>query len=569
MSMDFTCYLHPGWNPRIRPADPRRDWMDVTPESFAYRCLPLAIANAHGWEILCPMSFEAEWNGGTGTDAITLRLPPGAQGDLAPVSIFGHGVLTFHVFGLFRTPPGWNLWAGGSPNKMKDGIAPLTGVIETDWSPFSFTMNWRFTRPHHPVRFAQDEAICFLFPLQRGVIEQMQPQLVSLDRNPELMEQFMSWSRSRDAFRAEVERNPPKAASEHWQKRYFHGRDMSGETAVDDHQAKLRVKPFAPLGQAAASAKPAPKRAAAVAAPAAAVAKPEINSCPVLSASAPMPGSAELRAARREWLLDVMEQHRALLPGSERIERRAKLGRDEFLERYYAANRPVILIGEMADWPALAKWTPGYLCGVVGDAEVEYQAQRTRNPQFELQKDEHRSRTGFRTFMERIQRPGAGNDGYITAYNSASNAAALAPLHRDLGFPAELLSPDASQPQGMMWVGPAGTFTPLHHDLTNNLIAQVVGRKTLRIVAAADAAKVYNHQHVFSQVGDLDAAQANPGAFPALRGVRIYDVTLAPGEMIFMPIGWWHQVRSLDFSVTLTYTNFRWRNDWHSTFPSG
>ena len=49
--MDLICYLHDGWDPDIRPAEPRRDWMDETPEAFAYRCLPLNIANAHGWEI--------------------------------------------------------------------------------------------------------------------------------------------------------------------------------------------------------------------------------------------------------------------------------------------------------------------------------------------------------------------------------------------------------------------------------------------------------------------------------------------------------------------------------------
>src|SRR5689334_8953002 len=58
---DFICYLHEGWNPRIRPAEATRPWMDATPEAFAYRCLPLNIANAHGWEILSPCSFEAIW----------------------------------------------------------------------------------------------------------------------------------------------------------------------------------------------------------------------------------------------------------------------------------------------------------------------------------------------------------------------------------------------------------------------------------------------------------------------------------------------------------------------------
>ena len=75
--MDLICYLHPGWEPLIRPAEAVRDWMTATPDSFAYRCLPLNIANAHGWEILSPCTFEARWTGGIGTGQVDI-LEPGA-----------------------------------------------------------------------------------------------------------------------------------------------------------------------------------------------------------------------------------------------------------------------------------------------------------------------------------------------------------------------------------------------------------------------------------------------------------------------------------------------------------
>src|SRR5579864_5099955 len=52
--------------------------MDDTPESFAYRCLPLNIANAHGWELLSPCGFEAIWNGSPDPSGVTLRLDDGA-----------------------------------------------------------------------------------------------------------------------------------------------------------------------------------------------------------------------------------------------------------------------------------------------------------------------------------------------------------------------------------------------------------------------------------------------------------------------------------------------------------
>ena len=168
--MDLVCYLHPGWRPRVRPARQQRAWMDGAPESFAYRCLPLSIANTHGWEVATPCAVEAWWDGGAGVDSVRVMLEGEVDPASAAVSMFGQGVLTFHVAGLFRTPPGWNLWVGGPPNQAKDGIAPLSGLVETDSSPFTFTMNWQFTRANHMVRFEVDEAFAFIFPVERAAL---------------------------------------------------------------------------------------------------------------------------------------------------------------------------------------------------------------------------------------------------------------------------------------------------------------------------------------------------------------------------------------------------------------
>jgi hypothetical protein len=251
--MELICYLHPGWEPLIRPAAPTRDWMDATPEAFAYRCLPLNIANAHGWEVLCPCSFQARWWGGTGTEQVEIRLPSDVKPELAPVSLFGSGILTFHVAGLFRTPPGWNLWVGGSPNRPKDWVYPLTGIIETDWAPYTFTMNWRFTRSYRWVRFEAGEPICFFFPVQRGYLEAVTPRFVSMKDAPEVLDQFKAWSASRDAFHAQMAQAVPQAGSDKWQKHYYRGVDPAGQPGSASHQTKLRLADFAP---APAIAKP-------------------------------------------------------------------------------------------------------------------------------------------------------------------------------------------------------------------------------------------------------------------------------------------------------------------------
>jgi hypothetical protein len=312
--MDLICYLHPGWAPLIRPAPATRAWMDATPESFAYRCLPLNIANAHGWEVLSPCAFEAVWDGGSGVEAVTIRPEAGAAPERIPVSLFGQGTITFHVEGIFRTPPGWNLWVGGSPNRAKDGIAPLTGVVETDWSPFTFTMNWRFTRPGHWIAFAAMEPICFLFPVERAAIEAFQPKFAPLGDDPGTMEGFQAWSQARDAFHARMQREPPATPADRWQKHYYRGVDVAGRAHVDDHRAKLRLKPF--------------DRAAA----------PDVPAAPLDDAAetAPPASSDEVAAlklalAKREWLLETLERQRDLAPSAAGIERRAGMGSQEFL----------------------------------------------------------------------------------------------------------------------------------------------------------------------------------------------------------------------------------------------
>lgn len=158
--MKLTAYIIDGHEFEIRPAPVERVWMDATGDRFAYRCLPLAIANAHGWEILCSRSFAAGWNGKSDLSAIGLLDDPGVV-PLA-VSHFGHGILAFHIPCVFRTEPGIGLLVQGPINRPKVAIAPLAAIVETDWTPFTFTMNWKFIRPGTPVRFERGEPICHI-----------------------------------------------------------------------------------------------------------------------------------------------------------------------------------------------------------------------------------------------------------------------------------------------------------------------------------------------------------------------------------------------------------------------
>ena len=67
--------IHQGPAPELLPAGSRREWMDNMRDRVAYRCLPMTMANATGWDILCPFTIDAEWNGGPLNEDLTLSSP--------------------------------------------------------------------------------------------------------------------------------------------------------------------------------------------------------------------------------------------------------------------------------------------------------------------------------------------------------------------------------------------------------------------------------------------------------------------------------------------------------------
>jgi len=227
----------------LRPAPIERDWMEATGERFAYRCLPLNIANAHGWEILCPVGFAAGWTGGPSADAVVVQTDGGAPA--VATSHFGNGILTFHIPVLFRTPPGFDLWVQGPVNRPKDGIYPLSGVVETDWAVATFTMNWVFTRPGVLLRFEAGEPFCHLFPVQRGLVERFAPRSAAIDQEPDLKRAYDEWSQSRSSFNADLTNPQSAAQASGWQKSYLQGKAADGSAiACEQHRTRLRLRPF-------------------------------------------------------------------------------------------------------------------------------------------------------------------------------------------------------------------------------------------------------------------------------------------------------------------------------------
>lgn len=253
----------------IRPAPLERDWMDDSRNRFAYRCLPLTIANQAGWVIENPVTFTAIWDGSIFDHGVRIRFegveeppPPQAGGvftvaagvpgldpdgpngrDARVDSHFGSGVITFLLPYLFRTPPSVNLWVKGPSNWIKDGAQALEGIVETDWNPATFTMNWKLTRKNYAVTFKRGEPICMVVPVPRGLAESLKPICAPLSIRPDLQEQCEAWSNTRAEFLAAYRTGDPEAVQAGWQRHYTKGL-MPGGAAAGQHQTRLRLKEF-------------------------------------------------------------------------------------------------------------------------------------------------------------------------------------------------------------------------------------------------------------------------------------------------------------------------------------
>ena len=99
--------------------------------------------------------------------------------------------------------------------------------------------------------------------------------------------------------------------------------------------------------------------------------------------------------------------------------------------------------------------------------------------------------------------------------------------------------------------------TPLHRDFPENLLAQVVGYKKLIMFPPDDDHRMYafSSRSLLPSFSPVDAEHPDYSRYPRMRGASPLHVTLSPGEVLYLPRQWWHQVRSIDDSISV---NFWW-----------
>jgi hypothetical protein len=185
----------------------------------------------------------------------------------------------------------------------------------------------------------------------------------------------------------------------------------------------------------------------------------------------------------------------------------------------------------------------------------------------------------FKTFLHDYILASSGEVGYLAQHNLLTQ---IPSLRNDVQIPDYCWSEvpghptDASKNQEKLdipsmnaWFGPAKTITPLHTDGYHNLFCQVVGTKYVRLYPPSvtekmrprkseDGIDMSNTSEV--DVGVLEGWDAHDGSPDELEGlkkdlsgVEYWEGILGPGDTLLIPMGWWHYVRSLSISFSVSF----------------
>lgn len=226
---------------QLRPCSSDRAWMDDSLYRMAYRCVPMVAANTLGWEILNPVACEAVWNGDSTPQGIDVSYYDEKNPE-SPLSHFGSGILTWDIPFLFRTPPGYGLLVTGPANTARSGIVPLEAFINSDWLPYVFKMNWKFTEMNKTLHFEKGEPVCRIFPYPKDCGDSMEMEIRSLDDDPEFRQRVLEWRDDRENSEKEALQNPYADYKKRWNRNYVRGQDSAGNKQ-EAHKNVFKCKP--------------------------------------------------------------------------------------------------------------------------------------------------------------------------------------------------------------------------------------------------------------------------------------------------------------------------------------
>ncbi|ENN81413.1 hypothetical protein YQE_02184, partial [Dendroctonus ponderosae] len=263
--------------------------------------------------------------------------------------------------------------------------------------------------------------------------------------------------------------------------------------------------------------------------------------------------SAELigKPAKRGSDCDKLVEHFAKL-NAIKVEELEVPSVETFNRNFFVPQRPVKIKGScMSHWPATSKWMDvNYLLKVAGNRTVPVEIGSHYTDENWSQK-----LMTVREFITTHYLCETDHTGYLAQHNLFDQ---IGELKEDIRIPeyccCSLNYEESTDPDINAWLGPKGTVSPLHQDPKNNILAQVYGTKRLLLFSTKDSSNLYPHSEaMLSNTAQIDPLNPDPNKFPDFKRATMYKCLLEPGEMLFIPLKWWHHVTALEKSFSVSF----------------
>ncbi|XP_029448779.1 bifunctional peptidase and arginyl-hydroxylase JMJD5 [Rhinatrema bivittatum] len=221
---------------------------------------------------------------------------------------------------------------------------------------------------------------------------------------------------------------------------------------------------------------------------------------------------------------------------------------EHFKENYLIPQQPVVLDGITEHWPCMKKWSLAYLREVAGcrTVPVELGSRYT---------DEEWSQTlmTVNEFIDKYIEDEQSGVGYLAQHQLFDQ---IPELKQDICIPDYCCLGEGDEEEITInaWFGPAGTVSPLHQDPQQNFLAQAVGKKYIRLYSVSETKNLYPHEtHILHNTSQVDVENPDFRNFPKFAEALYKECILTPGQVLFIPVKYWHYVRALDISFSVSF----------------
>jgi Cupin-like domain len=219
---------------------------------------------------------------------------------------------------------------------------------------------------------------------------------------------------------------------------------------------------------------------------------------------------------------------------------------EEFRQCYEIPMKPVVITGALSGWKALSIWSHEWFKQKYGSKVIGLSV----NPK-------HTYKVLEMKLADYIERILSGTDNLL--YMDQCPVENFPGLGDYFQVPAYCHS--ERELIVNLWVGPAGTILGFHKDnhnpyaIINNIFVQICGRKHIVLASPDQDAFMYQrapeegaywHSHIYDP-NEVDFSQ-----YPLFRKATLLETIIHPGEILFIPGNYWHHVRALDKSISMS-----------------